>query len=357
MTYASFGIHPCNIVNDLIIENKSTNLFRKLLLYPTELRDHSFIVIFEPIVKRIKILLNIPSTSLIFPNLPNAGRGKHGETTFIFSNLSSKEFIKNTNKIMASWGNIFMAKRFTDTGIWDKAWFRKMPPRLKEAWRYLCDKCDHAGIWPVDIEALSFNVGELVTLEEMALAFGDRIRLLGNDKVFVSRFIEFQYKCSVEKLNPENKVHLSVIQRLKNLNVIQTISSPMQGAKDKDKEQDREKDKDISAVFKFENRNKFDLDELFNTYPRVQKKTLSLDMLSALVSDQLIYDELKTAIKRYSDDCQNKGTEAAHILTFPNFLAEWRDWLDPKAGTSKLPDANKPRPIAELLAEKKRGLG
>lgn len=137
-----------------------------------------------------------------------------------------------------------MAKRFTDTNIWDKAWFRKLPPRLKETWRYLCDKCDHAGIWEIDIEALVFNVGESVTMEEIQSYFGDRVKPLDDEKIFLPSFIPFQYKCDPENLNPENKVHKSVIRILEKYGVCKPLASPLKGVKDKDKDKDKELDKD-----------------------------------------------------------------------------------------------------------------
>ena len=55
-----------------------------------------------------------------------------------------------------------MAKRFIDTKIWDKAWFRKLTPKNKLIWIYLLTRCDHAGIWDADWEAAEFFIGEWV---------------------------------------------------------------------------------------------------------------------------------------------------------------------------------------------------
>ena len=134
-----------------------------------------------------------------------------------------------------------MSKRFTDTEIWNKFWFRKLTPRLKETWRYLCDKCDNAGVWEIDMEALVFNVGENVSFDEIKETFGDRVNHFCEEKIFIPGFIHFQYKCSVEGLNPANKAHKSVIDRLKRLGLFKPLGSPLNG----DKEQDKEQDKDI----------------------------------------------------------------------------------------------------------------
>ena len=60
-----------------------------------------------------------------------------------------------------------MAKRFIDTKIWDKAWFRKLTPKNKLFWVYLLTKCDHAGIWDADWEAAEFYIGEWVDYSEL----------------------------------------------------------------------------------------------------------------------------------------------------------------------------------------------
>lgn len=137
-----------------------------------------------------------------------------------------------------------MANRLTDTKIWNKAWFRKAPPKLKEAWRYLCDSCDHAGVWDVDFEAMAFNVGEPVSWDEISAAFGGRVRMIGCDKIFVTGFVEYQYKTKIDALNPCNKVHLSVIRRLEKLGLYKGLSSPLEGDKDKNKEKDQAKEKE-----------------------------------------------------------------------------------------------------------------
>ena len=126
----------------------------------------------------------------------------------------------------------------TDTDKWKKAWFRKLEPRLKCVWMYLCDQCDHAGIWSLDLEAVEFFVGEPVTEQELVDVF--KLRRIDGDKFLIDSFIEFQYG----HLNPENRVHLSVIKRLEKVGASKPLKSPLLGAKDKDKDKDKAKDKD-----------------------------------------------------------------------------------------------------------------
>ena len=78
-----------------------------------------------------------------------------------------------------------MAKRFMDTDLWNKKWFRELPVRLKIVWFYLINKCNHAGIWECDIDLLSFQIGENYTLKEILEAFGDNLKEIGDNKIFI----------------------------------------------------------------------------------------------------------------------------------------------------------------------------
>jgi ABC-type antimicrobial peptide transport system permease subunit len=61
----------------------------------------------------------------------------------------------------------------------------------------------------------------------------------GGSKWFIRSFIEFQYGT----LNPDNRVHLSIINILEK-NKIKPLVSPLLGVKDKDKDMDKDKVKD-----------------------------------------------------------------------------------------------------------------
>lgn len=131
-----------------------------------------------------------------------------------------------------------MAKRFTDTNKWEKDSFSSLSNKMKLVWVYLCDKCDHAGVWDINMKLLSFHFGEAVHLDEILSSFGDKITVHEN-KLILHSFIKFQYGV----LNANNKVHRSVINLLEDMK-IKPLGSPLYGAKDKDKEKDMDKDKE-----------------------------------------------------------------------------------------------------------------
>lgn len=136
-----------------------------------------------------------------------------------------------------------MAKRMTDANKWRKPFFDNLSSKMKLVWLYLCDACDHAGVWDINLRVMCFELKENVTIEEMTESFGDKIVWISDEKIFIPSFVEFQYGA----LNPQNRVHNSVINRLTKLNlwaINKGHLSPLQRAKDKDKDIDKEKDKD-----------------------------------------------------------------------------------------------------------------
>ena len=134
-----------------------------------------------------------------------------------------------------------MSKRFTDTEKFNNPWYRKLPIKYKILWEYLLSECNHAGFLKIDIDLISFKIGETITIDDLK-NFENRITFIKDDLIFISKFIEFQYGA----LNTENRVHNSVLKELKKYNLqgaIKPLTSPINGAKDKDKD----KDKDISS--------------------------------------------------------------------------------------------------------------
>lgn len=87
-----------------------------------------------------------------------------------------------------------MAKRFTDSAKWDKVWFRKLKPIHKCLWIYICDRCDHAGIWEVDLETASYFIGEELVIAEILTSFEKQfIELNSGSRWLIKDFLIFQY--------------------------------------------------------------------------------------------------------------------------------------------------------------------
>ena len=96
-----------------------------------------------------------------------------------------------------------MAKRFTSSEKWDKLWFQELPPRLKCFWQYITERCDVAGVWEINYRLASFLIGEDVSEDDLT-AYGDKVELLGDDKLWVVGYVKFQQttlsrKCPAQK--------------------------------------------------------------------------------------------------------------------------------------------------------------
>lgn len=144
-----------------------------------------------------------------------------------------------------------MAKRFTETGKWADPWFQDLKPAYKCAWSYILDNCDNAGIWVVNTKLLSFQVGEALTWIDLKETMGDRLVEFAPGRVWVPKFIDFQYG----KLTPACKPHQKVIFLLKGYGLWEGYSEKLKGytkgidtleeeEEDQDKEEEKEKEEE-----------------------------------------------------------------------------------------------------------------
>src|SRR3990167_2294365 len=142
-----------------------------------------------------------------------------------------------------------MSKRFRDTEIWKKSFYKKLTPTYKLFWNFITDDCDHSGIWEVeDQQIIALRIGDDVDLQVALDAFNDgelRIHVFdAGRKWFIIPFVAFQYG----DLNAKNRLHEVVRRSLESKKLIDLIPvrGPLGGPLNapKDKEQDKEKDKD-----------------------------------------------------------------------------------------------------------------
>lgn len=135
-----------------------------------------------------------------------------------------------------------MAKRFIDTKMWDKAWYRRLSPKCKLIWIYLLTRCDHAGIWDADWEAMNFFIGESVAYEDLPDTIKEKMfSIKEGDQYFLPSFISFQYGV----LRENSKPHMSVIKRLSEKNLLNSLESVHRTIKDKDKDIEKGKSKEL----------------------------------------------------------------------------------------------------------------
>tara|TARA_R100000808_G_C2103737_1_gene120013 strand:+ start:219 stop:902 length:684 start_codon:yes stop_codon:yes gene_type:complete len=109
-------------------------------------------------------------------------------------------------------------KRMCDTGLYDKEWFQQLDPKFKLFWEFITKKCDHAGVWDVNLRMLPIQIGFEYEKDEILShpEFKTRIRAIDNDKWLVVKHVKFQ--CG-NMLNPNSPFHKAVQKNLKKYNL------------------------------------------------------------------------------------------------------------------------------------------
>lgn len=90
---------------------------------------------------------------------------------------------------------IHRMKRFTEAFKWNDPWFRKLAPTQKLFWSYICDNCDNAGVWKIDFEMASFQIGGIVGIDIIPAINNkkERVKIFDNEELLlVKDYINFQ---------------------------------------------------------------------------------------------------------------------------------------------------------------------
>lgn len=103
-------------------------------------------------------------------------------------------------------------KRFTDADKWEDAWFCEQTQEVKLFWIYLCDRCDHAGVWAVNWRLAGFHLGDINIPAIIRALDGRIVELAGGRKWFIPGFIRFQYG---SMLKTEVRPQMAVIRSLR----------------------------------------------------------------------------------------------------------------------------------------------
>lgn len=132
-----------------------------------------------------------------------------------------------------------MAKRFTDTELWDKEWFMKLSPKLKCLVKLVRDKADLAGVWSPNWVLANSYIGEEVSEKELLnIDEGNQFAKLENGKIICVDFIQFQYG----KLSPASPVHRKIISILATHKI--DYQYPINRVQEEDKEEEEEKEEE-----------------------------------------------------------------------------------------------------------------
>lgn len=83
-----------------------------------------------------------------------------------------------------------------------------------------------------------------------------------------------------------------------------------------------------------------DFDSAYFLYPLKKGKQKGLIKLKKEITTVEDLELFKKAIEQYSADLKKNKTESKYIKHFSTFANEWRDWLEPDAGKSKINNSN-----------------
>jgi hypothetical protein len=212
-----------------------------------------------------------------------------------------------------------MAKRFTDSRKWDDEWFLGLSNDYRLVWLYLLDKCDYAGIFKPNIKLLNFCLGSNHTIDDLLQVFKERLVLLESGKLFIPKFISFQYK----ELNYGSPFHNKLFNTLRenrvSIEYLEGINTPKDKVKEKDKVKDKVNREDFNKIlFAFIDKKGYtkediDLSYYYRRYSKTIYRLLDLAKNKAdkvleaieLVGDELnskkLHWEMETIEKRWAD--------------------------------------------------------
>lgn len=216
-----------------------------------------------------------------------------------------------------------MANRFTDSNKWDDPFFMNLSPLYKIFWIYLCDRCDHAGVWKVNKKLADVQIGAEINLQEILKVFNGRISVIADgEKWVINGFIKFQYK---GELNSENKAHKGVLKALQG----HGIEAPMEGllepllegpsnrSRSRNGSRNGNGDKEYSENFQ----------KFWQAYPRKEAKGAAEKALSKV---KVSLDVLLNALEKHK-----KSWDNPKYIPHPATWLNERRWEDETVGVPK----------------------
>lgn len=273
---------------------------------------------------------------------------------------------------MARGGNQ-LAQRWTDTDKWDDDWFLDLPPLFKAVWEYVRDRCDGGtGFLKISFRRMSTDIGDEITRADFDRYLGTRIEWIGHETIWIPAFLEAQFR----RLNHKNKAHVNMAKKIletvepgsltersqKYLDRLSTIVRLSTESQQRVEPQSSEGQQTLIGYRIQDTGKELGIGEsegkgakliaptpsvtqqahldpellaLFDLFPRVQKKSESLGLMAANFPDSHARDALRRAIIHYGNYVSRENIELRGQMTFPNWLREWRDWLDDDMGTAR----------------------
>ncbi len=229
-----------------------------------------------------------------------------------------------------------MANRLTDSEKWKKTWFRKLKPEHKLMWFYILDNCDHAGIWESDFELASFMIGWTYDQTEIEEAFEKQFLKIDENRWYLTDYIEWQYKCTISELNPNNKAHLGVIRTLEKHKIYDLLSIPYEApSKPLQRGTGVGVGKGVGIGIgkgvgkKNSDNGKFDeeFEEVWKRYPRKDGKKKASEHFRASVKCAEDVKNINIALDKYLEYVRANDIEPKYTKNGSTWFNNWGDWV------------------------------
>ena len=204
-----------------------------------------------------------------------------------------------------------MSKRFTDSEKWDDSWFFNLKDKDKLLWIYILDKCNHAGIFRVNLPAINLYLEGNYTIQDIKDILKNRVYSINGEKFFVKKFIDFQYGV----LNDNNRVHNSVIEILKKEGLFKVYKRGLIAPKEQDKDKDKVKDKEKEERF----------EEIYKKYPNTDGGKMALKHFMASVNTDKDWANINKALTNYLS-CQK--VKDGFVKNASTWFNNWKDWIE-----------------------------
>lgn len=225
-------------------------------------------------------------------------------------------------------------KRFTDTDKWDDEWFMELSSPAKLLWFYLCDSCDHAGIWKVNRKLAEFKIKMTIPWEDCLDQFGGRILMIDSEHWHIRKFVEFQYGPIPNDLN---KAHKGVLRLLSLYSLPWCFKGPLkglvrgyEGAKEKETDKEQETEKDSNADLPIIGPTASEHDGVCDPYPAGDKRVYPKDRTAKVGLVEWIVHHPRCALGKDRDLWQGLFDYAGHEAmshAYQRFPGEGKIWF------------------------------
>lgn len=270
--------------------------------------------------------------------------------------------------LLISWGKLGakMAKRFTDSNKFRDVWYRSLKPKHKCLWEFLLSECSLAGMIELDFDAMSFHIGEKITIDDIN-ALGDRVCFIEDNKIFIPKFISFQQGV----LNRNNNAHKNIFKELEKYNIDESLEnielqSPSLGAteglqsptsKGKGKGKGNSKNNISKNRANFEN----EFENFWEHYTPIKcngrfvakgnKEKAKEKFIKILEKGKTDYETIRRGLEQYLRHCQANNQLTCGVTVWLNqerWLDDYGSTVDSKGG---LRERQEPKSLLAIHAE------